>query len=112
MKTLLPDNPLTFLQRCVREGRIFWTYHVNMRLKGRYISRESIIESWPGYEIIESYPTDKYLPSYLVYAEYQGKPFHILLAADVDGDNVRIVTAYYPAADEWEEDFKRRRVLA
>jgi hypothetical protein len=34
------------------------------------------------------------------------------LAADVDGDNVRIVTAYHPSADEWEEDFKRRRVLA
>jgi hypothetical protein len=82
-----------------------------MRLKGRYISRESILESFPSYEILEAYPTDKYLPSYLVYAEFQGKAFHILLAADLKGDNVRVVTAYHPASDEWEDDYRRRRRL-
>ena len=32
-----PD--LAFVQRCVREGRLLWTYHVNMRLRTRAVSR-------------------------------------------------------------------------
>ena len=36
-------------------------------------------------------------------------PFHVLFAADADGDNVRIVTAYRPNADEWESDLKSRK---
>ena len=104
---LIPVNPLAFIQRCVREQKIHWTFHVNMRLKDRFISRQRILESVSAFEIIESYPRDKYLPSYLIYSQYQGSIFHILFAVDVPGDNVRIVTAYYPDTEEWEEDLKK-----
>ncbi len=106
---LIPDNPLAFIQRCVRERKIHWTFHVNMRLKGRFITRQKILESISAFEIIETYPEDKYLPSYLIYSQHQGAVFHVLFAVDVAGDNVRIVTTYYPDAEEWEEDFKTRR---
>ena len=39
----------------------------------------------------------------------EGSIFHVLFAVDVPGDNVRIVTTYYPDTEEWEEDFKTRR---
>jgi hypothetical protein len=106
---ILPSDALAFIQRCVRERRVYWTYHVNMRLAGRYISRDELLEATETYEIIESYPEDKYLPSYLVWATSEGGPFHVLFAADVDGDNVRIVTAYRPNANEWESDVKSRK---
>jgi hypothetical protein len=80
-----------------------------MRLKGRSISRKKILESVSIFEIIEEYPKDKYLPSYLIYSQHQGSIFHVLFAVDVAGDNVRIVTAYYPNTEEWEEDLKTRR---
>ena len=105
----LPTEALAFIQRCVRERKVYWTYHVNMRLAGRYISRDELLEATETYEIIESYPEDKYLPSYLVWATSGGGPFHALFAADVDGHNVRIVTAYRPNADEWESDLKSRK---
>jgi hypothetical protein len=105
----LPLDALAFIQRCVRERKIYWTYHVNMRLAGRYISRDELFEAIETYEIIESYPEDKYLPSYLVWGESGVGPFHVLVAVDVDGDNVRIVTAYRPSADEWESDLKSRK---
>ena len=89
-----------------------WTYHVNMRLKGRFISRQAIIQSHENYEIIEENPKDKYLPSYLVYSEYLGDIFHILFAVDLEGFNVRIVTAYRPDPEEWEAGFRKRRNLA
>ena len=106
---ILPSDPLDFIQQCVRNRRIVWTYHVNMRLATKRINRISILESTHTYEIIESYPDDKYLPSYLTYTEYEGERFHVLFAADVEGDNVRIVTTYRPSIIEWLPDMKTRR---
>jgi hypothetical protein len=105
----IPSDPLGFIQDCVYRGRVFWTYHVNMRIKERSISRETILGSVNHYEIIESYPKDKYMPSYLVYTEYENSIFHILFAVDVEKKNVRIVTSYRPDPAEWSDDFKRRK---
>lgn len=80
-----------------------------MRLRGRCIPREAIIEAVASYEIIESYPADKYLPSYLVLARWGGNSLHILFATDVADKNARIVTAYRPSRDEWQDDMKTRR---
>jgi len=54
--------------------------------------REAILAATASFEIIESYPEDKYLPSYLVRAEYAGRVFHVLFATDAEQGNVRIVT--------------------
>ena len=100
---------LEFIKSCVRRRRILWTYHVNMRLKGRFIAREAILFSVDTCEIIEEYPKDKYLPSYLVYAEHEGQIIHIQIAVDTKGDTITIVTTYKPTLDKWEKDFKTRR---
>jgi len=67
------------------------------------------LDSLDTYEIIESYPRDKYMPSYLVYAVPHDEVIHIQIAADAKDDTVRIVTAYKPTLDKWEEGFKIRR---
>ncbi len=105
----LPDDPLAFIKACVQERRVYWTYHVNMRLEGRYIDRQAILDAVDTYEMVEAYPQDKYLPSYLVLAHDGGAPFHVLFATDLAGDHVRVVTAYRPSASEWEADCKTRR---
>lgn len=91
------------------DRKVFWTYHVNMRLAGRHIIRDEIFAAVDSYEIIESYPDDKYLPSYLVFAAQTGAGFHVLFGADVEADHVRVVTAYRPNQAEWEPDLKTRR---
>jgi hypothetical protein len=108
-RSTIPDDPLGFIRLCLREGNILWTYHINMRMKNRFISRQMILESSDNYEIIESYPEDKYFPSYLIYSRYQGTVFHVVFAVDVENINVRIITAYRPDPQKWSEDFKRRR---
>jgi hypothetical protein len=60
---------------------------VNLRLKGRFVLRQTILDAVDSYEIVESYPDDKYLPSYLVLARL----------------------TYRPSLDEWEDDLKTRR---
>ncbi len=105
----LPDDPLSFIRECIRGGRILWTYHVNMRLGQRFIAREMIIRAADSYEMVEEYPEDKYLPSYLLLGRQGEEAFHVLFGADMEGQNVRVVTAYYPNAEEWEANLKTRR---
>ncbi len=100
---------LDFIKFCIKRRRIHWTYHVNMRLKGRIIPREFILNSVDSYEIIEEYPEDKYFPSYLIYTEYKSQIIHVHIATDIENDNVRIVTTYKPTLDKWESNFKTRR---
>ena len=100
---------LGFIKSCIKRERIYWTYHVNMRLEGRFITREAIVSSVDTYEIIEEYPEDKYLPSCLIFAKYLKKAIHIQIALDLQNDTITIITAYKPNSDKWENDFKTRR---
>ena len=105
----IPDNPLEFVKTCLKARRIYWTYHVNMRIAGRHITRNEILEASDSYEVNESYPEDKYLPSYLLLGSSASSSFHVLFAVDIAGNNVRIVTAYKPDRTEWEADLRARR---
>jgi uncharacterized protein DUF4258 len=81
-----------------------------MRLAGRFIPRELILAAVGTYDLVEAYPDDKYLPSYLILGRHvPAEAFHVLFAADVEGDNVRVVTAYRPDPAEWQPDLKTRR---
>jgi hypothetical protein len=80
-----------------------------MRLQGRHIPRETILDTVETYELVESYPQDKYLPSYLVLAHDSSEALHVWFATDVAEEHVRVVTAYRPSPDEWEDDGKTRR---
>ncbi|MBI4605135.1 MAG: DUF4258 domain-containing protein [Planctomycetes bacterium] len=106
---LLPSDPVRFIQDCIRRRHVLWTYHVNIRLAGRFIPREAILGAIETLELVEAYPDDKYRPNYLVLGQADPDAFHVLVAADVEGQNVRVVTAYRPDAGEWQDDLKTRR---
>lgn len=105
----IPADPIAFIKDRVRSGRLLWTHHVNMRLRGRAIARQALLNAVETFVLVEAYPEDKYLPSYLVLATSEAEAFHVLFAADVLGDNVRVVTAYRPDKGEWLPDLKSRR---
>ena len=83
-------------------GRIRWTYHVSMRLQQRRLSAEMLTSAVASFEVIESYPDDKYLPSFLIRGKSEDVVFHAQIATDLNG-NVRIVTMYLPEPDEWND---------
>ncbi|MBI4082359.1 MAG: DUF4258 domain-containing protein [Candidatus Lambdaproteobacteria bacterium] len=104
-----PTDPLDFIRSCVREKRILWTHHVNMRMGQRAITRSMVLNSTARYEIIESYPDRGHLPTYLVYSRHDDGVLHIVFAVDTEGVNVRVVTAYRPDPAQWQNDLKTRR---
>jgi hypothetical protein len=103
------QDPVEFIRCCLAKGQVYWTYHVNMRLRGRGITRDQVLAATGKMELVEAYPKDKYLPSYLVLCTAGERPLHVLLAVDVPGENVRVVTAYPPDPAEWMPDLKTRR---
>jgi len=105
---LFPDDPLDFIKLCVKDRKIYWTFHVNMRLKGRYIPRRIILESVESFEIIEAYPEDKYLPATWSFRDMEILPSMCFLRWMCRGE----CEDYYclsPNPEEWEEDLKTRR---
>ena len=105
----MPDAPLAFIKECVSAGRVRWTYHVTMRLQQRALTAEMVRNAIATLEIVEAYPQDKYLPSFLVRGESEELVFHAQIATDLEGKNIRIVTMYTPHPDEWDEGLRLRR---
>lgn len=68
-----------------------------------------LFEGVGSLDVVESYPDDKYLPSFLVRGESQGTVFHAQISTGVDGQNVRVVTMYVPSPDEWDQERRVRR---
>lgn len=81
-----------------------------MRLEQRSLRGELLLQGIDSLEIIEEYPDDKYLPSFLVRGELRALVFHAQIATDVEGRNIRVVTMYVPIADDWDAGFRKRRV--
>ena len=106
---MIPERPLEFIQRCVNQRKLRWTYHADVQMSDRTIDRQTIINSVDAFEVIEEYPDDKYLPSYLVCSRFGSLVLHVLFAVDVAGDNVRVVTTYSPNLVERERDMRTRR---
>jgi hypothetical protein len=57
-----------------------------MRMQQRNINATMLLNAVDSFEIVESYPHDKYLPSYLVRLELPRLILHAHIAADVVGD--------------------------
>jgi hypothetical protein len=82
-----------------------------MRLQECRLTGDALQQAVSTLEMIEQYPHDKYLPSYLLRGEVPEFSFHALIAADVAGDNVRVVTMYIPDPEQWDDAGRSRRSL-
>lgn len=86
--------------------KIKWSVHVAARMAERDIKRNDVINCIMKGEIIEHYTND--YPSCLIFGfTLRNRVIHVVLG--YDGDNVYIVTAYYPNTDKFEADLKTRK---
>jgi len=103
---------LELIRRCLRTGRVLWVHHAHMRVAQRGLRRAEILAGVDTYEVLELRPPahgSRYLPAALVRAEIRGEVIHVVFALDVEGNNVRVVTASRPDPDLWDAGFRRRR---
>lgn len=80
------------------------TMHCMKRMSERDIELADVRQAIMSGEIIEDYPDDFPYPSALIL----GNGLHIVVG--IDDGRLWLITAYYPNADQWEADMKKRRV--
>lgn len=92
---------------CIPEN-IELTMHAAKRLEHRGISIDDVINCIMQGEIIEQYPTDYPYPSCLILGLSVNDQFlHVVIGSNQS--QIWIVTAYYPDANKWSEDFRVRK---
>lgn len=95
------DNAdFTAIQHAVALGHYRYTVHALQRTTERHIARIEIEQVIASAEVIEAYPQDKYGPSVLLLGTTEtGRILHIHVSFP---PSVKIITAYEPDPDQWE----------
>ena len=93
-------DDLSAIQKAVAQANYRYTAHALERTTERHISRAEVEQAVTRAEIIESYPQDTYGPSVLLYGETdQRRILHIQISLP---PSVKIITAYEPSPNQWE----------
>ncbi len=96
------------LQSYFLEDKIFMTAHASERFHQRGITIKDIRNAINSGEIIEQYPDDyPYLSCLILGKNLRDEIIHVVMSDE--GNSSRIITAYFPDADKWSDDFKFRR---
>ena len=96
------------LQSYFARDRVFVTAHAADWFRQRGIRAKDIRHAVTTGEIIEQYPDDYPYPSCLILGKNeQLQPIHVVMSDE--GTASRIITAYFPSSDKWENDMKTRK---
>lgn len=90
--------------------RLVFRVHAIQRMFQRRISMEDVKHVLATGETIEEYPDDAPYPSRLIAGRRGGRPLHVVIADNKESNEGIVVTAYEPGTDEWERNFKRRKI--
>ena len=99
---------INIIKQLIKNQKIRWTNYVMIRLLQRNITQNDVENALLNGEIIEEYEDSYPYPSCLVYGiNLNNKVLHIVCGSN--GEELWIITAYYPDNIEWEGDFKTRK---
>lgn len=89
--------------------KILFLPHAMMRMSysERMITTAEVREAVLLGEVIEEYPADRRGASCLVSYVKQDQALHVVCAPK--SEYLAIITAYWPAPDQWSSDFKARK---
>ncbi|MBI2569771.1 MAG: DUF4258 domain-containing protein [Candidatus Schekmanbacteria bacterium] len=102
------DFDLAGLRDAVAHAKVQWQLHALERLQERGISRDEVFTAILKGEAIETYLTDRPLPSCLVFHKRQ-EPLHVVASLDAATGTAYVITAYRPDQEHFESDYKTRR---
>ena len=96
------------LKEYFRIDAVLISNHASERFRQRNIRMKDIRSCITSGEIIEQYPDDFPFPSCLIlgYTE-DNRLIHVVLSDE--GNGSRVITAYIPDKDKWNEDMKTRK---
>lgn len=99
---------INILRKYYDEDNVLISEHAVMRFKQRDIKMKDIRYAINNGEIIEQYPDDYPYPSCLILGKTKSDEYIHIVMSD-EGTMSGIITAYYPDADKWSQDFRTRK---
>lgn len=96
------------IRRKVSEGRYSLSFTHTEKLRLRRIKAVDIEQAVKSGNIIEDYPNDPRGASCLILGRVGNRPLHILFA-QLEAQEILVVTAYEPDPEEWEDDWQTRK---
>ena len=104
-----PKYTISDLRKACSGDKIKWSSHALKRFRERHIKLSDFTNCILTGQIIEFYPDDYKTPSCLVCGiSTDQKILHTV--SGFDGEYIYAVTAYFPNDNEWEPDYKTRKV--
>jgi hypothetical protein len=104
----MSDIDIKLLRELWTNDNIKWTTHALKRIRERKIESSLVEKTIFSGVIIKQYQDGKPHPSCLIFNKDYDNPLHIVVSTDKI--NIFIITAYYPALDEWERNYEIRKV--
>lgn len=99
---------LNKLREYYEKERVIITIHAQERLRQRGIRAKDVRNCIMTGEIIEQYSDDFPFPSCLIFGySVDKKILHVVMSDE--GSGSRIITAYYPNTEKFEEDLNTRK---
>ena len=96
------------LRSYFEDDTVFVTEHAAERFRQRGIRISDIRNAVNSGEIIEQYPDDFPFPSCLILGnDRHDNSIHVCMSDE--GTSSRIITAYYPDLNKWNDDLKTRK---
>jgi hypothetical protein len=90
-------------------GRVVYSRHAFLRMTRRGITEAEVAEVLANGEVIEDYPGDAPLPSYLLLGSPAGRLLHVVAADHANAEETFVITVYEPDPARWDAAFRRRR---
>ncbi len=92
-------------------SRLVFRVHAVQRMFGRHITESDIRHVLETGQIIENYPEDTPYPSRLVLGWCGHRPIHVVVAENVQDQEMIVITVYEPDLRKWEPGFTGRKKL-
>lgn len=92
----------------IRAGKYSIAFTHTDKLRRRRISAADIERCVDNGILIEDYPSDQRGASCLILGFVGGRPLHVVCGR-LDSEDILVITAYEPDADEWESDQRTRK---
>ncbi len=102
----------SFILDSIKKDRFRITEHATIKRIERGVTVKEIKRVLLNCEIIERNPESKPYPSCLVLGWLKsGDPLHVKCSMGPNEPKLRIVTVYEPSDEEWESDYKTRKIV-
>ena len=90
-------------------SRIIFSGHALRRMFERSIGTNDVLKVLSSGEVIANYSDDQPYPSCLMLGFVARRPIHVVVSTESKTGICHIITAYDPAPELWDKDFKKRR---